>query len=217
MGVPHLGYPPIRPGWGGIPPRLTPPSDLTGGTPPWEPPSPHWTLPGGTLMGGTPPQVTPPPPHQAWLGGYPDGGGTPSRVVLDTPRSVCLLRSRRRTFLFTNNLEQNLFDGGGENRWLHVCCWQTYCDSAKKLHDTLDDPWKSSEISSLRMFELEPSCVIYVLSEAVIREIIEFKVCWVYSHLNWIRNCDLYGGMNWWLWNFTLAHFDDGISQFWSQ
>ena len=31
------------------------------------------------------------------------GGGTPSRVVLDAPRSVCLLRSRR-TFLFNNIL-----------------------------------------------------------------------------------------------------------------
>ena len=29
------------------------------------------------------------------------GGHTPPQVVLDMPRSVCLLRSRRRTFLFT--------------------------------------------------------------------------------------------------------------------
>ena len=50
---------------------------------------------------GTPPRV---PPCQTWLGGTPMGGyPTSYRItdgVLDTPRSVCLLRSRRRTFLF---------------------------------------------------------------------------------------------------------------------
>ena len=52
--------------------------------------TPHRTWPGG---GGT--HIRP-----GW-GGYPNkGGGVPHRVVLDTPRSVCLLRSRRRTFLF---------------------------------------------------------------------------------------------------------------------
>ena len=69
-----------------------------------------------TWLGGTPPHV---PPCQTWLGvpwwgvphlGYPPvrpgwgvpwrGVGVPHRVVLDTPRSVCLLRLRRRTFLF---------------------------------------------------------------------------------------------------------------------
>ena len=49
-------------------------------------------------LGGTPPQV---PPHRTFLGGYPNREGTPSQVVLDTLRSVCLLRSCRRTFLFT--------------------------------------------------------------------------------------------------------------------
>ena len=39
----------------------------------------------------------------------PMGGGYPTSYritdgVLDTPRSVCLLRSRRRTFLFRNDL-----------------------------------------------------------------------------------------------------------------
>ena len=44
--------------------------------------------------------------YPRWGVGYPagGGGGTPPRVtdgVLNTPRSVCLLRSRRRTFLFS--------------------------------------------------------------------------------------------------------------------
>ena len=69
-GVLHLGYPPIRPGWG---------------------------YPGG----GIPPRVTPLGPGQ----GVPQpGGGYPTSYritdgVLVTPRSVCLLRSRRRTVL----------------------------------------------------------------------------------------------------------------------
>ena len=60
---------------------------------------------GGTRLGGTQPQV---PPFQTWLGGTPPWLHPlpigPSWgyliVVLDTPRSVCLLRSRRRTFLY---------------------------------------------------------------------------------------------------------------------
>ena len=74
------GYPtsgtPIRPGWGGTPARGVPHL----GHPPIRPGQGGGvTLAGGGVGGGTPPQVT-------------DG-------VLDTPRSVCLLRSRRRTFL----------------------------------------------------------------------------------------------------------------------
>ena len=137
QGVPHLGYPPVRPGLGG-------------GTPPWVPPSrtwpggypcqkgtplsiPHWTWWGGTpagrgvphlgnppsyLAGGYPcqegvPPVKPGQGYPCWkgvspirpgLGGTPAGGGYPPQVtdgVLDTPRSVCLLRSHRRTFLLT--------------------------------------------------------------------------------------------------------------------
>ena len=81
-GYPTLGYPPIGPGWG----------------------VPWWGYP---TLG-----ITPIGPG----GGYPDGrgyptlgahllvgpglGGYPTSVVLDTPRSVCLLRSRRRTFSF---------------------------------------------------------------------------------------------------------------------
>ena len=102
-GVPHLRYPPIRPGqgvpqWGipqrGVPHLGYPPSDLARGVP-------HLRYPpsdlargypnGGYLTSGTAPSDL--------AGGYPDGG-VPHRVVPDTPRSVCLLRSHRRTFLF---------------------------------------------------------------------------------------------------------------------
>ena len=52
------------------------------------------------LGGGYPSQVQLGVPHLGyppWVplaGGYPTWGGTPPRVVLDTPQSVCLLRSR---------------------------------------------------------------------------------------------------------------------------
>ena len=70
--VAHLGHPPIRPGQG----------------------YPCWGVP---PLGYSPSDLA--------GGGYPcrGGGVTPPQVtdgVLDTPRSVCLLRSRRRTFLF---------------------------------------------------------------------------------------------------------------------
>ena len=68
----------VPPSWG----TLSPSSRLGwGGTPWWESPPPP---PPGM---GYPPPPPPPPDRTA------DG-------VLDTPRSVCLLRSRRRTFLF---------------------------------------------------------------------------------------------------------------------
>ena len=58
-------------------------------------------------------------------GGYPCQGGTPPRVtdgVLDTPQSVCLLRSRRRTFLFTYSFSE--FVGSviriGENYFVSI-------------------------------------------------------------------------------------------------
>ena len=54
---------------------------------------------GGSLAGGVPHLRYPSSPHQTWQGGTPMGG-VPHRVVLDMPRSVCLLHSRRRTFLF---------------------------------------------------------------------------------------------------------------------
>ena len=61
-GYPTLGIPPVSPGWG----------------------VPHLGYP---LIR----------PGQE---GTPMGGGIPPWLVLDMPRSVCLLRSRRRTFLF---------------------------------------------------------------------------------------------------------------------
>ena len=88
VGVPHLGYPHQL--WLGIP--------LLGGTPPWVPPIGPGQ--GGTPAGGTPTSGT---PHQTWPGQVPQRGGTFPQVidgVLNTPRSVCLLRLRRRTFLF---------------------------------------------------------------------------------------------------------------------
>ena len=77
------------------------------------------TPPPSDLAGGVPQLGVPHLryPHQTWWGGYPTlgtpqsdladrGGGYPTSYritdgVLDTPRSVCLLRSRRRTFFFT--------------------------------------------------------------------------------------------------------------------
>ena len=98
------------PCWG-TPPRVPPQSDLDGEwvpqgvprweTPPWVPPiRPGWGYPnGGYPTSGT--------PHRTWMG---NGGGTPllqlTDGVLDTPRSVCILRSRRRTFLLVNRLKQ---------------------------------------------------------------------------------------------------------------
>ena len=88
---PPRGVPPARgggtlPGWGGTPPQV--------------PPHQTWSV--GTLTRGVPCLRYPP---SDLAGGYPCQGGTPPRVtdgVLDTPRSVCLLHSRRRTFLFNS-------------------------------------------------------------------------------------------------------------------
>ena len=85
-GVPHLGYP-----------GQTWPGGLPKGYPTLGTPCQTW--PWGTPTRGYPTLGAPPVgPGQ----GDPDRarGGTPPRVVLDRPRSVCLLRSRRRTFLF---------------------------------------------------------------------------------------------------------------------
>ena len=122
-GVPHLGYSPSDLTRGGTPcqgvphlrsphqtwPRGAPPA---GGYPTSGTPCQTWL--GGTSCRGYPTSGTPIRPGQGVppAGGYPTsgtppvrpgGGGTPLRQtdgVLDTPRSVCLLRSRRRTFLF---------------------------------------------------------------------------------------------------------------------
>ena len=75
---------------------------------------------GGTLPGGYPARGVPcwgvpylgTPPGQVRMGGYPAGGvpcqgGYPVRItegVLTTQRAVCLLRSRRRTFLFMQEM-----------------------------------------------------------------------------------------------------------------
>ena len=89
---------PARSSWmggtpaGGYPTSGTPLLDLAGGYPTSGKPPPHQTWPGG----GTPPWVTPSPPVRPGQGGYPTSG---NRWSTDTPRSVCLLRSRRRTFL----------------------------------------------------------------------------------------------------------------------
>ena len=86
-GVPHFGYPspsdlaggyPIRPGWGGR--------------------YPDWRVLHFRNS---------PAPCRTWLRGGGSStltGGTPPGVVLDSPQSVCLLRSRGRTFLFAETL-----------------------------------------------------------------------------------------------------------------
>ena len=88
--VPHLGYPlSIGPGQG-VPHLRYPTSDLARGYPDG---GTHLrSLPPSDLAEGYPTLGTPLP--------LMGGGGYPTSVVLDTPRSVCLLRSRRRTFLF---------------------------------------------------------------------------------------------------------------------
>ena len=89
----------------------------------FQPAVPCWwgTLPGGTLLGrylpgGVPYQGVPcqggtqvgyprpvTPPSQVRMGGYPL---RTTEGVLTTRRAVCLLRSRRRTFLFKVKLAQ---------------------------------------------------------------------------------------------------------------
>ena len=92
LGTPPGGYPDPP---GGVPDRVppgvggylteypTPPHPPPRGVP--GPPRGTWTPPGGYLTGYPPP------------GGYP---GRTTEGVLTTRRAVCLLRSRRRTFLF---------------------------------------------------------------------------------------------------------------------
>ena len=91
-GYPTLGTPLVGPGHGGYPCQEGTP---IGGTPPQV--LPGWTWPEGYPDGGTSLRV--PPVRPGW-GGTPMGGGYPTSVVLDTPRSVSLLLSRRRTILF---------------------------------------------------------------------------------------------------------------------
>ena len=104
------GVPQPGPGGGGTPHLRYPPSDLAGGYPDQGVPTsgtpirPGWG--GGVPRWGVP-HLRSPPVRPGW--GVPHlrsplsdlARGVPHRVVLDTPRSVCLLRSRR-TFLFTS-------------------------------------------------------------------------------------------------------------------
>ena len=95
-GVPREGYPPSQVRVGGYPCRV-PPLARSG-----------WGVPcrGGYPAGGT--QVGyPPPARSGWGGGYPV---RTTEGVLASQRTVCLLRSRRRTFLFDILfLSQSLF------------------------------------------------------------------------------------------------------------
>ena len=138
QGCPTLGTPTIGPGGGGYTPTggcpsWVPLSDLAGGRgyPDWG--VPHLEYPLSDLAGGCPnrgypgtlPQV---PPLLDLARGYPDrGGGTPPQItdgVLDTPRSVCLLRSRRRTFLFSVPTVGRAFTKNET--------WQSECHSQEK-------------------------------------------------------------------------------------
>ena len=93
QGVPHRRYPSLDlAGWGD--------TNCWGGTPPWVPPiGPGWGVP---PAGGRYPTSGIPLPPSDLVRGVPLPGGAPLREtdgVLDTPRSVCLLRSPRRSFL----------------------------------------------------------------------------------------------------------------------
>ena len=90
---------------GGYSTSGTPLSDLARGYPGYCPPSQlSGGYPAGQVSRGLPQQggtLSTPQPGQRGLPwwGVPRRGGYPTSLVLDTPRSVCLLRSRRRTFL----------------------------------------------------------------------------------------------------------------------
>ena len=110
-GVPHGGYPAGGTLLGGTllgyPGRVPPGQVRMGGTLPGYPPQGTPTQPGqggGTLLGGWyPGRGTPPGRVPSWPGQDGGVGGYPGRTtegVLNTRWAVCLLRSRRRTFLF---------------------------------------------------------------------------------------------------------------------
>ena len=108
-GVPNLRYPPIRPGQGGTQWGVP-----TSGTPPPIRPS-QGVYPDG---GSTPPLV---PPRSDLARGVPSVR-VPHQVVLDTPWSVCLLRSRRRTFLFSKFLQLKNKNKSGNLRGIASFC-----------------------------------------------------------------------------------------------
>ena len=98
-GEPTQGTPLARSEWRGTPARGCLPSVPT-----------DQVRMGGTPARGHLPRVPPRPGQDVGYNsqgcslGVPPGRGTPrdrtSHGVLDTPRSVCLMRSRRRTFLY---------------------------------------------------------------------------------------------------------------------
>ena len=114
------GYPDPPPGGypdppGGVPGQVPPRGDTRSGTPPGVPgPPPPGGVPGPPTGGyPDPPRGYPvryPPRGGTQVGQQKEyslhgGGGYPGRTtegVLTTRRAVCLLRSRRRTFLFGN-------------------------------------------------------------------------------------------------------------------
>ena len=101
-GYPYGGNPARSSQWGT--PSQVPPPVRTG----WGVPHPYRGYPSQVWLGGTQGGVPPAgmgyTPCQVWWGvpevGYPSPLYRTTDGVLDTPRSVCLLRSRRRTFLF---------------------------------------------------------------------------------------------------------------------
>ena len=108
-GVPQGTYP-LPPSQGTYSP---PPGQvLTGGTPRYLPPSQstylpwprYYPQPGPNGRGRDTPRYLPPPPLPRYLPPSPFPPPPPrdrtANGVLDTPQSVCLLRSHRRTFLF---------------------------------------------------------------------------------------------------------------------
>ena len=107
-GVPRSRYPPgggtqVRvPPQGGYPGQV-PPGGVRVRYPPWGGTRVRYPSPGGVPRFRYPPGgVRVPPPLGGYLGQVPPRGGYPGRTtegVLTTWRAVCLLRSRRRTFL----------------------------------------------------------------------------------------------------------------------
>ena len=78
------------------------------GTPRYQPPWPRYLPPSQVWWGRGYPKVPTPPPQPGLMGEgvpqctYPTPTPRQDSVrVLDTPRSVCLLRSRRRAFFYT--------------------------------------------------------------------------------------------------------------------
>ena len=111
-GIPHQNWPGGNPCWGYPSWGHGTPSDLAGGGVPLLGSTPPRVPPQSDLARGTPTSGTPPirPGWGVPLLGVPHlGYPLPPDGVLDMLRSVCLLRSSRRTFLlyhlFTYNID----------------------------------------------------------------------------------------------------------------